>query len=420
MATFVERRLKGLDQTDAETIVQAWSNYGVRGLGKLAGLDLVEAAERLFEAAKLEASTPDGAFLGAMLRARVGLALKDHVGALIGRLDRREIQGYPGKTLLEAFALIAIPHAYNLLFLSKPVLAKALAIEETKLRRRVLGLLGEEAAATAQGQYILTRHRAIAETAKETLTNRFHFDPEDILAELVTAAITLGTEGVPIPDIAEWRFMSSRMFTQGNQVLGIKLASAALAADPRNSFLAVKLSQLHREAGHPDQSVEVFRRSINRAQGNRAFFTEWATSEGRIGNAAVSVWLKAVSIGDVTEMRPPDVKDTFLGLSGSAISFNTLHERYQKEEFLLAAVAAAAMCSSIPVLSETTRDILAKELEKSSAAGISELAPSARFPAFVKGLQLAYQQRELELPEIIPVPTELTFDAVRRYCRSGI
>jgi hypothetical protein len=417
VGTFIERRIKGLDHGDAAAIVRAWSSYGVRGLGKLAGLDPDEAADKLFEAAKLEASAPDGAFLGAMLRVRVGLALKDHVGALLGRLDRREIQGYPGKTLLEAFALIAIPHAYNLLFLSKPVLAKALAVDETKLRRRVLGPLGEEAAATAQGQYVLTRHRAIAEAAMEILTNRFHFDPEDILAELVTAAITLGTEGLAIPDIADWRFLSGKMFTQGNQVLGVRLATAALAADPRNSYLAVKLSQLHREAGHAEQSVEVFRRSIHRAQGNRAFFTEWATSEGYIRNSAVSVWLKAVSIADGTEMRPPDVKDMYLGLTGCAISFNSLFENYQEEDFLHAAIASAELCLGIPVLTNKTREILANQLEESSAYGPRELQPKERFPIFVKGLFRAYQQRELELPEIIPVPAKLTFEAMKRYCR---
>jgi hypothetical protein len=417
VGAFIERRIKGLDHSDATAIVRAWSNYGTRGLGKLSGLDPEEAAEKLFEAAKLEAISTDGAFLGAMLRVRVGLALKDHVGALLARLDRREIQGYPGKTLLEAFALIAIPHAFNLLFLSKPVLAKALAVDELRLRRRVLGPLGEEAAATAQGQYVLTRHRAIAEAAMEMLTNRFHFDPEDILAELVTAAITLGTEGVAIPNIAEWRFLSSRMFAQGNQVLGIRLASAALAADPTNSFLAVKLSQLHREAGHPDQSVEVFRRSVHRAQGNRAFFTEWGTAEGAIGNSAVSVWLKSVSISDRAEMRPPDIKDTYLGLSGCAISFNDLFERYQEAAFLHAAIASAELCLGIPVLTEKTREILAGELQRSSAFAAPRLNASERFPAFVNGLRLAYQQREVELLESIPVPVKLTFEAVQRYCR---
>jgi hypothetical protein len=207
------------------------------------------------------------------------------------------------------------------------------------------------------------------------------------------------------------------MFLQGNQVLGIKLASAALAADPRNSFLAVKLAQLHREAGHPDQSVDVFRRSVHRAYGNRAFFTEWATAEGAIGNSAVSVWLKAVSIADGTEMRPPDVKDTYLGLSGCAISFNVLFERYNKEDFLYAAIASAELCLGMAVLSNTTRDILNAQLDKSAATGPRHLRPDERFPLFVSGLEQAYSQRELELPGTIVPPNQLKFETVKRYCR---
>jgi hypothetical protein len=326
LATFIQRNIKGLTQNDAEKIVAAWTRYGIRGLGRLAGLESHEAVQKLLDAATLEASTPDGAFLGAMLRVRIGMALRDHVAALLGRLESREIQGIPGKTLLDAFAYIAVPHACNLLFLSKSVLAKALGLDETRIRRRILGPLGEEAAASAYGQSILTRHRAIAEVAVDIMSTRFHFDAEDILIELVRAAIQSGVEGGLVPHLRDWRYLSTRMFDQGNQALGVNLATAALESDPGNSFLAVKLSQLYREAGQPDQSVSVFRNSIQKAQGNRAFFTEWGTCEGHIGNDAASVWLKALSIADGTEMRPPTSKiyiSDLLGLrlaSGSCMS----------------------------------------------------------------------------------------------------
>ena len=306
----------------------------------------------------------------------------------------------------------------TVLILSKAVFARALGVDETKVRRRVLGPLGEEAAAASFGQYILTRHRAIAEAALDILVNKFHFDAEDVLVDLVRAAVGLAAEGVLVPDIAQWRFLSTRMFDKGNHELGVRLAAAALSADPRNSFLAVKLSQLHREAGQPDQSVEVFRSSIHRAQGNRAFFTEWATSEGRIGNAAVSVWLKAVSIADGTEMRPPDVKDTYLGLVGCAISFNTLFERYRQPTFLFAAIASAKLCLNMPSLSETTQNMLVQELEKSRRFDeAATRVPANHMQLFEQGVQLAYEQREVELPPIIPVPQKLTFAALKRFTK---
>src|ERR1051325_5778992 len=51
-----------LFRSDADKIVAAWSRYGARGLGKLSGLESDEAAQRLFDAATIEASTADGAF----------------------------------------------------------------------------------------------------------------------------------------------------------------------------------------------------------------------------------------------------------------------------------------------------------------------------------------------------------------------
>lgn len=75
VVSFMERRMKGLDEPDARAIVDAWSKLGSRGLGKLSGLETEEAVSRLLEAARLEATTSEGAFLGAMLRVRVGMAL---------------------------------------------------------------------------------------------------------------------------------------------------------------------------------------------------------------------------------------------------------------------------------------------------------------------------------------------------------
>jgi predicted phosphodiesterase len=415
LTTYSERRIKGLDDTDARAIVTAWSRLGVRGLGKLSGLELEEAVQQLLNAACLEASTNDGAFLGAMLRVRVGVALRDHVVALMGRLESREISGLPGKTLLDAFAYIAIPHAYNILFLSKPVLARALGIDETKVRRRILGPLGEEAAASAIGQFILIRHRAIAEAAREILSRRFNFDSEDILAELVRAAIIAGLESALVPHLKNWRYLSTRMFEEGNQSLGVRLAAAALSADNRNSYLAVKLAQLYREAGQPEQSVEVFRNSIYKARGNRGFFTEWATGEGHIGNAAVSIWLKSVSIADETEMRPPDVRDVAFGFTGCSVSFLSLFERYLDEIYLLATVACVQLGRRVTILPETASDILADSLKRAvDLGGEKSFTVKEALDYFLTGIRRAYEQREIELPSVITQPSRLHFVNLQR------
>jgi tetratricopeptide (TPR) repeat protein len=420
LVTFVNRNIKGLTHDDAEKIIAAWSHYGVRGLGRLAGLDSDEAAQRLFDAATLEASAPDGAFLGAMLRVRIGVALRDHVIALLGRLESREIQGISGKTLLDAFAYIAVPHAYNLLFLSKSVLAKVLGIDETRVRRRILGPLGEEAAAASFGESILTRHRAIAEAAADIMSTRFHFDNEDVLVELVRAAISAGIEGALVPHLRDWRYLSTRMFEQGNQALAVKLASAALEADPTNSFLAVKLSQLYREAGQPEQSANVFRRSIQRAQGNRAFFTEWATCEGFLANSAAAVWLIALSLADGTEMKPPDIKDTYLGLAIAAMSFMELYDRFRNQIFLHAAGAAAQLGSSLQGLGEQTVAIFRREWSRSEAAGAVRETPLTTLKNFYFGIHSAYDQLESEIGPGIAGPDRHSYRGFERILKINI
>jgi hypothetical protein len=388
---FAERRMKGLEEKDARGIVAAWTKFGSRGLGKLANTSFDDAVKQLVEAAHLEASSNDGAFLGAMLRVRVGLALKDHVAALMARLELREISGMPGKTLLDAFAYIAIPHALNILFLSKSVLSRAIGIEESKVRRRILAPLGEEAAASSAGQFILTRHRAIAEAAMEIASNRFDFDHEDILVDLVRAAIIANDEGSLVPHLSDWRYLSSRLFGQGNQSLGVKLAAAALAADATNSFLAVKLAQLYREAGQAEQSVAVFRRTYVQAKGNRAFYTEWATCEGVIQNRALSVWINAVSMADGTELRPPDVRDVGFGLSGLLVGFLGLNERYKNTLFLEAAVAADRIARRISLPKPAFDEI---ELHKETIAEYLQyfdMKPDQMLDKLVAGIEHAYK-----------------------------
>ena len=420
ITSFVQRTIKGLTRQDADKIIAAWSRYGARGLGKLSGLESDEAAQRLFDAATIEASTADGAFLGAMLRVRIGLALRDHVAALLGRLEGRELQGIPGKSLLDAFAYIAVPHAYNLLFLSKSVLAKALGIDETRVRRRILGPLGEEAAAAAFGESILTRHRAIAETATDIMSTRFHLDAEDVLSELVRAALSAGLEGALVPHLADWRYLSTRMFDQGNHALGVKLAAAALEADPGNSFLAVKLSHLYREAGQAEQSANVFRQSIHRLRANRAFFTEWGTCEGALGNTAASVWLKALSLADGTEMKPPDIKDVYLGLAGAAISFMNLYESYQNDAFLHAAAGAAQLGLRMSGLPAETVAIFHREFERAEHHGAVHETPITALKNFYFGVEKAYEQLELEIGPGIPAPGRLSYTGLERLLKINV
>jgi hypothetical protein len=122
-AQVVDIRLRGLTTEDALLIVEAWGKLGERGLGRLFGRSQEEAVSELLDEARSEAYAQEGAFLGAMLRTRMGADLKAHVKALLVSLGNIKA---PGGTLRDAFAYIATPHAENMLTLSKGPLAKAI------------------------------------------------------------------------------------------------------------------------------------------------------------------------------------------------------------------------------------------------------------------------------------------------------
>ncbi|MCP4696711.1 MAG: hypothetical protein GY862_07670, partial [Gammaproteobacteria bacterium] len=344
-----ERELRGLDDEDAARIVDAWSVYHEQGLGRLAGLSKQDAVKKLVAETRSEKSREDGAFLGALLRLRFGEQLKAHVKKLLDRLQERKIlPGENSNTLLHAFAYIAAMHAENKLFLSKLVLAKALGIEQGKLRSKVLWPLGEEAAADVAGEMVFTRHRAIAETALDILANTLYYDVEldDIYVDLVSTAEELSQTGHFIIALEKWRYLSDHFFNKSNPALAIRLAQALVQAAKTDSFFRVKLAQLFRKAGQPEQALRVFR-DAPQPDNNRSFFHEWATAEGNEGNRALNVWLDAVSLADETAKKPPDNKTAALCFAGFGLACRELFEAYNKPVFIQGCGAAAQLGLSL-------------------------------------------------------------------------
>ena len=76
MSGYHEEELRGLDDEDAARVVDAWTAYHEKGLGRLAGLSREEAVKQLVAETRSEKSREDGAFLGALLRLRFGEKLK--------------------------------------------------------------------------------------------------------------------------------------------------------------------------------------------------------------------------------------------------------------------------------------------------------------------------------------------------------
>nr|VFJ52971.1 MAG: Calcineurin-like phosphoesterase [Candidatus Kentron sp. FW] len=409
-----EEALRGLDEEDAEAIVAAWGEYQDRGLGKLAELPPEERAATLVVASRSEASLDDGAFLGALLRLRLGDEFRGHVKKLLDRLNGRKILLGKTETLLDAFGYIAAMHAENQPFLSKLVLAHALGIEPRELRSKVLWPLGEEAAADVAGEMVFTRHRAIAETAMDLLKNttRYPIEPDELYEDLVTTAEALSQKGHFIPpNIKHWRFLSDHFFAKGEQVLAIRLAQALVRVAPMDSHFRVKLSQLCRRAGEPELSLKAFREAPQ-TDDNRAFFHEWATVEGNQGNHALTVWLDAVSLADDTARRRPDNQRTALSLAGFGVACRALFRNYNTRLFIEACGAASDLGLRLPYLDTKAKRFLSEHQAAARAEGIEEFTPANALKCIQEAAIAAYQQREADLQDWVQSAEDLTFEGL--------
>jgi hypothetical protein len=236
LCSFHEERLSGLDPDDATAIVATWETFGHAGLGQLSAVDTARRASSLISAARHEATSPDGAFFGALLKVRFGEDLKKHALVLLDRLASRPIPS--GGTLQDALALVAAMHSEGLEFLSRPVLAFALGCPENKLRRDVLLPLGEEAAAATSSAFVSTRHRLVAEAIVSVLVDVAGEDVDQLYVRLGVAAIKAARAGsfVP-PNLSVWRYrVADHFFDAGRVELAIKIERALLSEEPEDNL----------------------------------------------------------------------------------------------------------------------------------------------------------------------------------------
>jgi hypothetical protein len=403
-AQMLECPLRGLCAEDAEMIINSWTRYEKRGLGRLYGHSHAEAVAALLKEAHNEANTQEGAFLGAMLRTRLGEDIKAHVQSLLISLAENKA---PGGTLRDAFAYIAVPHAENFLSLSRGPLADALGCDRAELKEKVLGPLGEEAIVASYGQFVLTRHRAIAEAAVSILSRDFHIDTDEIMIRLMTSALRLSkTEFVPT--LGEWRYLSSYFFRAGKREFGIRLAQAAYESDKDNAYFIVQLARLMREAGQPEASLELFQTASAKVQRDRAFYFEWGISAGVAGKRCNSICLAAASLADNTCRAWPDTEDAKKALTGMGTTFARLYELYRETAFIEACSATAKMGLSFSK-DERANFFFQEADARSREAGVVDVPIDKAFVRFTKGVLAAWERRESDLSACIQAVPELEY-----------
>ncbi len=393
---FYEIILGKLEQNEAEAIVQLWRKYGDQGLKNLHSSTHEEASHKLYQASLDQAGKGEGAFLGAMLTVRLADGLKDHVRLLLARLKKQEIKQSGGKTLLDAFAAIALMHLEGFDFLSAPVLSQFIYDNPDKSPKGgILIPLGKEAAATSAGKFIFTRHSIIAKVAGELLEQDFAVDSQEIFALLGAAAIKAKGKGTYILELGKWNYDFPEHFLKTNrQQTAIVIGKFQLECDPGNLKLLTNLAKLYRKSDNAAQAAQLFH-NYSAGKKDRAFYYEWGTAEGTAGNHALNVLLAAVSIADRTTFAPPDNKQAKLSLAGSGVAFEQLYGQYHESIFRDAqhACRVLGLCLFLDTRAE---GCFTKDCESTSKQGAPDMDIQQAVDAFSLGVNTAWRYADID------------------------
>jgi hypothetical protein len=312
-ATWETHRVRGLSDADALMVVDAWAGAGSYGLGQLATEPDPQArANALLEAARDEGGGPDGSFIGAMLRVRIGEGLRDHVRTLMTRLRDRTINKSRGD-LLEAFLYVACLHARNVLTLPPSALGDALDVDPSDLYRDVIWHLGEEAAVVQAGAYVVVRHRAIAETAM-SLAPELGEDVGRLYYTIIRAALRMRQRGEYVVDLPAIVYVATRL--TDTPAVAVQAARAPVDQEPDRMSFRTTLCKTLRQAGRAADAMVLARESYelrdDMSDGRkklRIHLYEWGVCAGVSGMPALNALLALISLSDLENTDPIGTQD---------------------------------------------------------------------------------------------------------------
>lgn len=409
---FTQKELEGLNQEDAAAIVGAWTAFGDAGLGGLGRVAEDARVATLIANARDEMTNgAREAFFGALLIARHGRDLENHVRLLLQRLGARKIVG--DRTRRDAFALVAAMHAEGFPFLSRAVLARALDCPFEQLHQRVIYPLGREAAATSTSTYVLARHRRVAETAVRLLEQEFGVDFGGVFVELAAAAVDTRHGGRYVPNLRGWRYDVPKHFLATDRSeLAIEIARTVVEHDPEDVKGRVNLAYLYRQAGDAAMGAELLRESVNRAADSRGYYTEWGICEEVAGDIVSGVTLLAYSISDQASQQAPTVEDAQVVLNILALALGLLYEATEQTAFRVAQTAVAVVGIQLP---RAPRSYFEQYLEDSPERGGTAWTTDDAFDLVANGVALAARKGVNEtVSACAPLDQKFTFEALKR------
>jgi hypothetical protein len=332
--------LVGLDKEDARRITDGWNAWGPAAMGRLQGQTPESAAAILLESARtLSAKKEEGTLLGALLIVREGEELRERVSRLMA--PWATASGINGRSLLDIYAAIVAMHAENQLYLSRTVLAYALGCEEDELDSGPLRVLRQEAMVDGGTAYVLTRHRRIAEVARDWLIeNQHHVDRwYSTLARAAHSESKNRRSGNP--DINSWQWGLPRYFVENGQLrwpVAREVAEALFNSDTNDALLLNNYAGTLRKTGKARDAMALLQKHGARFKGRRDVLYEWSVVAGSVGDHGLDAWLAARSLAD-DRTQPLDSRRCELSLAGLGAAFRELASATARKDFLKAQAA---------------------------------------------------------------------------------
>ncbi|MFZ2104536.1 MAG: metallophosphoesterase [Roseiarcus sp.] len=366
--------VRGINELDAQLIVEAWSRLGKDGMRELVNLDTKAAADALVQAARNEeADLNEGALFGAMLKLRFGDKLRDRIRSILYKLKELSDAGpYP----LDAYTAIAAMHAEGLRFLSMPVLAEYFGQSIRDLNKNIVRKLADETIVSGGGRFLICRHKAIATVSLEILreTNLFG-DVDSVYADLAGAAISARRKGEYIPDLGKWNYDLPDMFMRTDRTLiAITSAERMHFAAQSDLKMRVKLSSLYRRVEEYEKAVNLFRDHDELL--SRSAWNEWSLAERGMHNLSRSVILSAISCCDLSDTPPPDRAEVISHVGNLKQGLFELYKQDEKPVYLSGVVAGSKIVAAFLGRSQSGGSSKDDALEAAQGAGTPEVADS--------------------------------------------
>jgi hypothetical protein len=336
----------GLTPQDGNALVTAWE--ALDALRELAKTPAEERAGRLVAlAAASTGRNEDGALIGAMLQARYGPLLRDHVKNLLDQLGSDAYPGFGTSSLREAFLMIAIlhvavrPKSKRAKPLSVRILTRAAGLKPGDYRWAVEQPLGLEAAVTGEGNDVWVRHLSIAEAALDITRERDPAQLPALTSTLVRAAVSLSSVTGPLDDdVYSVAYLSSRLSVAEESVAA---GEAAVAAAPsRLSYRTSHMAALRR-AGRLDEALQAAQRAWSEPTepgADAKLLLEWGTAAGRADDHASNALLDGVALRLADE-------EIYVGnaLLNMGVALTELHRRTSEPVYLNALRAVVGLVS---------------------------------------------------------------------------